>query len=151
MALLLGSTLTLAPIGEERLGRLLEESKGSVLVVNFWATWCGPCREEFPDLVRLFQEQKEKGLNLVSISMDEPEETEAAREFLLEQRVEFPSFIREFDDFEVFVNTIDSDWSGVLPTTIIFDREGNHVRRIEGQTDYRQLHEIVAPLLAEEK
>ena len=148
IALLIFSTIGQLPLlSESQLARLLETSKGEVLVVNFWATWCGPCREEFPDFVKLHREKADLGLKMVAISMDEPEDEKAAVAFLEEQGVEFPAYLRGFEDFEKFVNAIDPEWSGALPTTFIFDRSGKRAFRHVGKTTFEELIEEISPLL----
>jgi len=148
IALLIASTVAqLLPLSEGQLAQLLETSRGQVLVVNFWATWCGPCREEFPDFVRLHREKADLGLKVVTISMDEPEDEQSAVQFLKEQGVEFPAYLRDFEDFEEFVNVIDPDWSGALPTTFIFDKNGKRTFRQVGKTDFEELLKQISPLL----
>src|SRR5687768_14180878 len=56
------------------LKRAIEEQKGKVVVVNYWATWCAPCVEEFPDLVKLQNSYRDKGLVVIGVSMDEPDD-----------------------------------------------------------------------------
>ena len=146
--LMLVSSLTSLPtLSESGLDQLLEDSKGEVLLVNFWATWCGPCREEFPDLVKLHNQKESSGLKVVVISMDEPEDEQAAIDFLVDQRVDFPAYLRGFEDFERFVNVIDPDWSGALPATFVFDRGGEKRFRRVGKTDYEELIGEIQPLL----
>jgi thiol-disulfide isomerase/thioredoxin len=139
--------ISLIPLDESGLEIMIQENRGSVLVVNFWATWCGPCREEFPDLVQLYEEKRSEGLRLASISMDEPEEQEAAQQFLIDQQASFPSYIRNFEDFAEFVDKIDPEWSGALPATFIFDRNGKRAFSNVGKVTYSDLLDQVQPLL----
>ena len=73
---------TLTPIDEAGYQKLVSSQKGSVLVVDFWATWCKPCRAEMPQLVKLQQKLKAKGVKMVTISADEPEAEGTAKKFL---------------------------------------------------------------------
>jgi thiol-disulfide isomerase/thioredoxin len=130
-------------VGEDQLLQVIGEHRGKVTVVNFWATWCGPCREEFPDLVRLYEENREKGVVVVSISMDEADEAEQAAAYLEEQKARFPAYLRGFRDFEAFVNLIDPSWSGAIPATFVFDRQGNRVYSHQGKLTYEELTELV--------
>jgi thiol-disulfide isomerase/thioredoxin len=129
-------------VGEADIVRVIGEHRGKVAVVNFWATWCSPCREEFPDLVRLYEENRDD-LVVVSISMDEPDEAELAAAYLEEQKARFPAYLRGFDDFEVFANLVDPSWSGAIPATFIFDRQGNRVSGHQGKLSYEELTELV--------
>lgn len=107
--------------------RALEAYRGKVVAVNLWATWCRPCVEEFPDLVKLYNSHKARGLVVVAVSVDEPESLEKVREFLAKQRATFPAFIRKPGDMEAFINTVDPNWSGAVPATFLFDRKGKRV------------------------
>jgi thiol-disulfide isomerase/thioredoxin len=72
--------------------RAVRESKGSVVLVDFWATWCGPCVERFPHLIALDKKYADLGLVCISVSIDFPNKTEAALQFLVEQRATFRNF-----------------------------------------------------------
>lgn len=137
----------LEPVDEERLANLVEERRGQVVVVNFWATWCGPCREEFPYFVDLDKRYRDSGLAVVAVSMDEEADRERAAAFLEEQGAAFVSYLRDFKDFEKFVNAIDPDWTGALPATFIYSRGGEMVFRRIGEISRAELEEQVVPLL----
>jgi len=137
----------LPPVDEDRLPELIREQQGQVVVINFWATWCGPCREELPYFVDLHRKQQDRGLVVIAISMDEPEDMEKAQRFLQEQGARFPSYIRGFRDFEDFVNAIDPSWSGALPATFIFDRSGSLQFKRVGEITRDELQKAVEPLL----
>jgi thiol-disulfide isomerase/thioredoxin len=127
-------------VAEDVIEKAVRPHKGSVVVLNFWATWCGPCREEFPDLVRIHNEKKAV---VVSISMDEPEDGDKVREYLKSQNARFPAFLRAFEDFDVFSAAVDPGWTGIIPATFVFDRNGNRVYRHEGKLSYDELNRIV--------
>jgi thiol-disulfide isomerase/thioredoxin len=127
-------------IAEDVIEKAVTPHKGSVVVLNLWATWCGPCREEFPDLVRLHNEKKAV---VVSISMDEPEDGDQVREYLASQNATFPSFLRAFEDFRIFAEAVDPDWSGAIPATFVFDKSGRRVYGHEGKLTYEELSRIV--------
>jgi thiol-disulfide isomerase/thioredoxin len=127
--------------------RLRAQQRGRVLLVNFWATWCEPCREEFPNLVRLYNTYRSHGLSVVAISMDEPESVPAIEQFLKTQGANFGSYRQHFKDFEALVNSINPRWGGGIPATFLYDREGRLVESWQGATTFEEFEGAVKPLL----
>jgi len=123
------------------------QQRGRVLLVNFWATWCDPCREEFPNLVRLHNTYRSRGLSVVAISMDEPESRPAIEQFLKSQGANFGSYRQHFKDFEALVNSINPRWGGGIPATFLYDREGRLVKSWEGATTFEEFEGAVKPQL----
>jgi len=105
------------------------------LLVNFWATWCGPCREEFPDLVKLRGQYAEDRLDFILVSLDDPSDIpKAVPEFLSEQRATaLPAYLLHATDDSIAINLVDPTWSGELPATFIYDRSGNVVYKHKGR------------------
>ncbi len=147
-AALLFATLVssvLPTVGEDLVQKVVQPHRGRIVIVNFWATWCAPCREEFPDLVRLYRENK-SSVVLVAVSMDEPEDAGKALDYLKQQKMDFPAYIRGFKDFEAFVNAIDPKWMGAIPATFVFDKSGKRVFSQEGKVTYDQLKTVIGRL-----
>jgi thiol-disulfide isomerase/thioredoxin len=141
------SNSVLKPIDEIQLRDLLNKKKGNVVVVNFWATWCDPCREEFPELLRLYENYRQKGMRLVFLSVEEQEQSKQVIKFLKENKVNFVTYIRSEVDFESLVNVIDADWIGALPTTFVFNRQGKRVQSMVGGHNYEDFERAIEPLL----
>ena len=97
----------------------LGQWKGKVLVVNFWATWCGPCREEMPEFVKAQREFGGRGLQFVGIAIDEPAKV---KEFAAELGLNYPALIGGFGGVEL--SKTQGNRLGALPFTIIIDRAG---------------------------
>jgi len=127
--------------------RLRAQQRGRVLLVNFWATWCEPCREEFPGLVRLHHTYRSHGLSVVAISMDEPESRPAIEQFLKSRGANFGSYRQQFKDFEALVNSINPRWNGGIPATFLYDRVGKLVQSWQGATKYEEFEGPVRRLL----
>ena len=111
------------------------------LLVNFWATWCGPCREEFPDLVEIRRRYGADRLDFVLVSLDDPSDIAGAvPEFLAEARATaFPSYLLNADDSDAAINLVDPTWSGELPATFLYDRSGALVFKHKGRVKPAQL------------
>jgi thiol-disulfide isomerase/thioredoxin len=136
-----------ADLDEKGWAALQERYRGRVLLVDFWATWCEPCREEFPALVRLHQNYRGRGLSVVAISMDEPESVPAVEQFLKAQGAQFGSYRHHFRDFVALVDSINPRWGGGIPATFLYDRQGKLVDSWQGPTSYAEFDRTVRPLL----
>jgi thiol-disulfide isomerase/thioredoxin len=126
------------PLGTVKdIEQVKESKKGKVLLINFWATWCKPCVKEFPDLVKLYNDYKDKGFDIVFISVDVPEEIEPkVVSFLNNQGVNFTTYYNSFDKPEDLINYIDKNWEGAIPSTYIYDKDGNMTANILGSRNY---------------
>jgi len=118
----------------------LADLRGSVVVVNFWATWCDPCRDEQPELVGLAGDYEGKGVELLGVN--ERDDTAKARGWIEEFDVPYPSIVDEpgawADDFAFFG----------LPDTYVIDRDGTVRWAVYGQTGAAQLTELIDDVLA---
>ena len=116
----------------------LDQWRGKVVVVNFWATWCAPCREEIPMFVRLQDAHRSRGLQFVGIAIDQPA---AVRPFAEELRMNFPILIGGIDAIDLTRKL--GNRAGVLPYTVVIDREG----RISALHVGAAKENVLAPLL----
>ena len=97
---------------------------GKPLLVNFWATWCDPCREEFPDLVKIDTEYKGK-IDFVTVSLDDLAEIgRDVPKFLSEMKAEMPAYLLKVADESAVISSIAKDWNGGLPFTILYNDKG---------------------------
>ncbi|HEV2903526.1 MAG TPA: TlpA disulfide reductase family protein [Pyrinomonadaceae bacterium] len=104
------------------------------LLVNFWATWCDPCREEFPDLVKIDADYRGKNLNFVTVSLDDVSEigTEVPK-FLKQMKATMPTVLLNVNDPEPAIKSVDAGWDGQLPATFLYDKDGKVVFRHFGK------------------
>ena len=135
----------LKPLNVTKLKEILSKSKRQVLVFNLWATWCAPCREEMPELFRLYENYRHVGLRLTFLSVDEREQGEKVREFLRERKINFVTYIRAEEKAEALINVIDPEWFGAVPATFVFDRQGKRVKSLFGAQTYEQLEKAIQP------
>jgi thiol-disulfide isomerase/thioredoxin len=145
----------LLPIDAAGLKRQIAARKGKVVVVNFWATWCGPCKEEFPDLVKLQNAHKAKGMDLVTVSFDDTADVPTkVTPFLRQNRLATGTFINKtgtsLDDsyLKSLEPKLPPDEAFSLPRTYVFDRKGTLVKTLVGGQSYADFQKAVAPLLA---
>jgi peroxiredoxin/YHS domain-containing protein len=128
----------------EPLGSLSSQDlQGKVLVLNLWATWCGPCKEEMPDLVRLQDQYRDRGVTVVALSFDRTKE--AHRKGVAELGLNFPSIYADQPAVQEFLDKLGQ--VSAIPVTFIVDTEGRIVKRIEGKTELSKLVEEIEPLL----
>jgi thiol-disulfide isomerase/thioredoxin len=113
-----------------------------VVLVNLWASWCGPCREEFPDLVRLQNNYAARGLRVIYISWDET--AADAAKFLGRQGVKSPSFLKANQQSDQdFINAFEPKLTGALPTTLIYDGAGKLHSFWEGSASYAEFEKKI--------
>jgi len=117
-----------------------DSAKGKVLVINFWATWCGPCVAEFPEFVALDKKYREKGVKVVGISADETSDVKTkVIPFLKEQKVPFDILVQDTDDPQEMIDVVNKEWPGTLPATFVYDKEGTAVYTRFGIIDRDEL------------
>lgn len=144
LTLLLAS---LSPVDEAGFQKLLAAHKGKVVLYDFWATWCEPCRAELPRLTRLHARLKSRGFDLVTISADEPEQAADAERLLKKSGAGVPGFRKQALNDDKFINAIDPHWSGALPALFLYDRSGHKVASFIGETEISVIERAIQKLL----
>ena len=120
--------------------RLREQARGKVLVVNFWATWCHGCVAEFPEFVALDKEYRHKGVKIVGISLDRPSDIDSkVTPFIKKSGAQFDIRVPDMDDPQPIIDQFTPEWTGAMPVTLIFDREGALVYKRFGVIDRAQV------------
>jgi peroxiredoxin len=127
------------PDGKEQ---RLDQWRGKVVVVNFWATWCAPCREEMPEFMKAQTEFGAKGLQFVGVAVDQPDKV---REFVQETKLNYPTLIGGFGAMELSKTLGNSLMA--LPFTVVLDRKGNVVHTQLGTLKPDKLASITRELL----
>jgi thiol-disulfide isomerase/thioredoxin len=128
------------------------EGGGKLRLINTWATWCGPCVSEFPELVKITRIYKDRPFEFVSISFDEPDQQAAVEERLKGWHAASPpirNLLINSSDPYPFIEALDPEWSGGLPYTILVEPGGKVVYRSQGPFDPLELRRAIVenPLL----
>jgi thiol-disulfide isomerase/thioredoxin len=134
----LTAAATLVPLDETAFQRALEQNKGKVVLFDFWATWCEPCRAELPQLVKLERKLRDRGLVLVTVSADSADQQDAALQFLEQSGVRFPAYIK---------HVIDTHWSGALPALFLYDRSGHRAISFVGEAEISDIEHAIEKVL----
>ncbi len=132
------------PINEQGLRQLIHERAGRVLLLNFWATWCKPCVEEFPELIRLQQTYRDSLVDIIAISVDYPDEVASKiLPFLDSLGVSFTVFVADIPKPDDLIITLNPTWSGAVPATFVFDRYGQRRAFLLGQKNFEIFKDAV--------
>jgi len=107
---------------------------GKGLLVTFWATWCEPCRDEYPMIISLSKEYGPQGLAVVGVSLDEDADLGLVRQFLDKAQPGFPNYRQKPGiDADAFYQGVNPDWRGTMPQTDFYGRDGHLARYFVGQ------------------
>ncbi|UOE96116.1 TlpA disulfide reductase family protein [Alkalihalobacillus sp. LMS39] len=122
----------------------LSDYKGNIVVLNFWASWCEPCRDEMPELMAFQDDFQDAGIEVVGVNMTRTERRKVdGEEFLEEMNITFPSFFDyEGEIFKAYQPQF-------FPTTYILNEDLLIEAVIRGELDYEMLEHVVTPLLSE--
>ena len=126
---------------------LLARYRGKPLVVNFWATWCEPCRDEYPALNELARKYAPQGLVVVGISLDDDGEITLVRHFLAQNKPVFTNYRKRPGKEEEFINAVNPRWSGAIPATFFYARDGRELGHLIGEHSREEFETAIRALL----
>jgi thiol-disulfide isomerase/thioredoxin len=132
------------PIDTEALKGLISQQRERPLLVNFWATFCDPCRDEFPDLVKIDKDYRPQALEFVTVSLDDMSDikTEVPK-FLDAMNATMPAYLLNVSDPEPAINAVDPKWHGDLPATFLYNEKGEVVYKHFGRVNTAELREAI--------
>ncbi len=130
----------LTPTG---LGDLLKNNTDKLLLVNFWATWCGPCIVEYPEFVTIQRMYGERDFQFASVSMDTPDQMDKALKFLKGKASAVPNYIMDTEDKYEVIKVVGEDWDGSLPITLLIEPGGKVAYRVPGTIDALELKKAI--------
>jgi len=146
-----------APLRATTVAAILAEARAHpapAVLINVWATWCDPCREEMPDLLRFYRDHRGEGLRLVLLSADDDDARAAVATALAEASakagvagaLDAQVYLKADADMKL-IDGLDPRWSGALPATFLLDRDGRRVQSWLAPITYAELERTVAPRL----
>ena len=131
-------------INAEQMKALLKRDGARPLLVNYWATWCDPCREEFPDLVKIDKQYRPKDLDFIAISLDDLKDIKTTvPKFLREMRALMPNYLLNVSDPEPAIKSVDPAWDGALPATFLYNQKGELVYKHFGRIKTEELRAAI--------
>ncbi|HJT65722.1 MAG TPA: TlpA disulfide reductase family protein [Pyrinomonadaceae bacterium] len=137
-----------APIDTDGLKSLVTKQRSGPLLVNFWATFCDPCRDEFPDLVKIDKDYRPQSLEFVTVSLDDVEDIKTGvPKFLEEMKATMPAYLLDVTDPEPAIKLMDPRWSGALPATFLYNEKGEEVFKHYGRVDPAELRAAIEKLV----
>lgn len=119
----------LKPIDGTDLARLVKNDTDKLLVVNLWATWCGPCVAEMPEFITMHRMYRKRNFQMITISVDQPEQKDAALKLLKENHASTTNYISAIANPDKLADILDKEWRGPLPHTILIAPGGKIIYR----------------------
>lgn len=139
-------------INTEGLIALLKRESDKPLLVNFWATWCDPCRDEFPDLVKIDSDYRHLGLDFVTVSLDDPPDIKTkVPQFLQQMKATMPAYLLNASDPEPAITAVDPKWQGDLPATILYTTGGQVAFKHFGRVNPGELRLAIEKVIGSSK
>ncbi len=127
--------------------QVLAKERGKVVLVDFWATWCESCRDEYPMINELAKEYGPQGLVVIGVSLDDDGEITLVRRFLNRIKPVFANYRKRPGKEEEFINSVDRKWSGAIPADFFYDREGRQAKSFIGEHKRAEFESAIQTLL----
>ncbi|GAC1622198.1 MAG: hypothetical protein NVS9B13_14660 [Candidatus Acidiferrum sp.] len=128
--------------------KLLEKYRGKPLLVTFWATWCEPCRDEFPMLNELAKEYAPKGLKVVGVDLDEDGDLILMRRFIARYKPVFPNYRKKKGEESAFMQAVLPGWNGSIPASFLYARDGRQIGQMMGAWNRQSYEAAIRQVLA---
>jgi thiol-disulfide isomerase/thioredoxin len=128
--------------------KILEQYKGKPLLVTFWATWCEPCRDEYPMLNELAKQYAPQGLNVVGVDLDQDGDLILMRRFLARYKPIFPNYRKKKGEENAFTEGVMPGWNGTLPASVLYAKDGTPIEHFVGSRDRETYDAAIRMLLS---
>ena len=114
---------------------LVEQYRGKPLLVTFWATWCEPCRDEYPMLNELAKEYAPKGLHVVGVNLDDDGDLILMRRFMARYKPVFPNYRKKKGGESDFTRAVMPGWGGAIPASVFYAKDGRQIGHLVGENN----------------
>ncbi len=135
--------VVLNQLNPDEIRRLFRNEGDKLRLINIWATWCGPCRLEYPEFIVLQRMFGGRDFEFVSLSADALDAKVKALEFLKNAQSAVPNYISATGDKYALIEAVDPEWAGALPYTVLLEPGGRVVWRYQGEADFRELKKVI--------
>jgi thiol-disulfide isomerase/thioredoxin len=135
--------VTLEDATAETLKKLRTNPTGKMLLVNFWATWCGPCTVEFPELEKTFRMYRSRDFEMVTVATNLPDEKPGVLKFLLKQHASSRNLIFATNDTYALQTAFDPKWESGVPYTVLLAPDGKVLYQQTGDLDVLALRRVI--------
>lgn len=125
------------------LAELLKNDSDKLLLINFWATWCGPCVVEYPEFIEIQRMYGARDFQFMSLSMDSPEQEEKVLKFLKSKHSAVPNYLIDTEDKYAVIDVVKNDWGGSLPITLLIEPGGNIAYKVLGEINALDLKRAI--------
>jgi thiol-disulfide isomerase/thioredoxin len=143
--------VTLDFVDAEGLKALRKNETGKLRLVNFWATWCGPCLTEFPELVTIHRMYRHRAFEMVTVAANYPDEQKEALAVLKKQQASGRNLLFGDKDKYKLMEAFDPDWNGALPYTVLLSPAGEVLYKHQGAIDDLELKRTIVKSLKEDR
>lgn len=136
-------TVEVKKISTAQLAEILKNDTDELLLINFWATWCGPCVIEYPEFIEIQRMYGERDFQFISLSLDSPVQEAKVLKFLKAKYSAIPNYLIDTEDKYAVINVVNNDWDGSLPITLLIEPGGRVAYKVLGEINPHKLKRAI--------